>query len=58
MMSVGDLMSTLGMFSTPEDTMNTPGAYHDECGGDIISTAGGVQYTGGYHEYTGGGGGG
>ena len=27
--------------------------YHDECG-DIMSTAGGAQYTGGYHEYTGG----
>ena len=33
--------------------MSTPGAYHDECG-DIMSTLGGVQYTGGYHEYTGG----
>ena len=39
MMSVGD-MSTLG-------------AYHDECG-DIMSTPGDVQYTGEYHEYTGG----
>ena len=29
----GDLMSTLGMFSTSGDTMSTPGAYHDECGG-------------------------
>ena len=31
--------------------MSTPGVYHDECG-DIMSTLGGVQYTGGYHEYT------
>ena len=33
MMSVGDIMSTLGMFSTLGDTMITPGVYHDECGG-------------------------
>ena len=26
------------------DTMSTAGGYHDECG-DIMSTAGGVQYT-------------
>ena len=28
--------------------MSTPGRYHDECGA-FISTAGGVQYTGGYN---------
>ena len=39
MMSVGDIMSTLGVFSTP-------GGYHEYTRG--------VQYTGGYHEYTGG----
>ena len=27
------------------DTMSTPGVYHDDCG-DIMSTLGGVQYTG------------
>ena len=39
MMSVGDIMSTLGVFSTL-------GGYHEYTRG--------VQYTGGYHEYTGG----
>ena len=33
--------------------MSTPGVYHNECG-DIMSTLEGVQYAGGYHEYTGG----
>ena len=32
--------------------MTTPGAYHDECGADIMSTLQDVRYTGGYHEYT------
>ena len=59
MMSVGDIMSTLGMFSTLGDTMSTLGVYHDEwvwgyimstlgvfsTWGDIMSTLGGVQYT-------------
>ena len=59
MMSVGDIMSTPGVFSTLEDTMSTQGVYHVECGdivstvgvfstlGDIVNTPGGVQYTGG-----------
>ena len=38
MMSVGDIMSTAGVFSTPGDTMSTLG--------DIMSTSGDVQYTG------------
>ena len=49
MMSVGDIMSTLGLFSKPGDNMSTLGVntstqevYHDECS------------VGGYHEYTGG----
>ena len=37
MMSVGDIMSKLGVFSTL---------------GDIMSTPEDVQYTGGYNEYT------
>ena len=55
----GVIMSTVGgyheytggcsvhreMFSTLGDTMSTPEVYHDEC--DIMSTLGGVQYTGG-----------
>ena len=41
MSTVGDTMSTLGGCSVHRgDTMSTPGAYQDECGG--------------YHEYTGG----
>ena len=54
MMSVGDIMSTLGVFSTP-------GGYHEYTGGCsvhwgvIMSTPGGYQdASGGYHEYTGG----
>ena len=35
----GDILSTVGVFSTM---------------GDILSTVGGVQYRGGYHEYHGG----
>ena len=37
MISVGDIISAVGVFSTP---------------GDIMSTLGGVKYTGGYHVYT------
>ena len=36
----GDIMSTLGMFSTPRDYHEYTGGYQDACGG--------------YHEYTGG----
>ena len=61
MSTVGDTISTPGgyheyskripwvhwrVLSTLGDIMSTLGTYHDECGG-IISTAGGVQYTGG-----------
>ena len=35
----GDNMSILG------DVMSTPNGYHDECGGDIMSTLRCVQYT-------------
>ena len=38
-------LSTSGVFSTLGDTMMNVR--------DIMSTARGVQYTGGYHEYTG-----
>ena len=33
--------------------LSAMGGYHGECG-DIMSTAGGVQYTGGYHDECGG----
>ena len=33
---------------------STVGGYHDKCGGGFLSTVGGVQYRGGYHEYRGG----
>ena len=33
MSTVGDTMSTLGVFSTLGDIMSTPGEYHDKCGG-------------------------
>ena len=33
--------------------MSTSGGYHDTCG-DTMSTTGGVQFMGGYHEYIGG----
>ena len=51
MMSVRDMMSTLGVFSTPGyDGYSTPGyhdecVYHDECAGYDEYT-GSVQYTG------------
>ena len=68
MSTVGDTVSTLGVFSTPGDIMSTPGAYDDECEGyheytrgcpvhqgDTMSTLG-VYHDecGGYHEYSGG----
>ena len=31
--TVGDIMSTLGVFSTLGDIMSTPGGHHDKCGG-------------------------
>ena len=53
MINVGDILSTVGMFSTL-------GGYH-EYRGVILSTVGDVQYrgdimmhVGGYHEYRGG----
>ena len=41
MMSVGDIMSTLGDVQYTGDIMSTPGVCHDERGGY-------PQYTGGY----------
>ena len=38
MSTMGDILSTVGVFSTV---------------GDILSTVGGVQYHGGHHEYRG-----
>ena len=40
-------MSTLGGVQYTGVIMSKPGAYPDECGGDIMSTPGDVQYTGG-----------
>ena len=40
------------MFSTPGDIVSTLEAYNDEFGG-YHEHIGDVQYTGGYHEYTG-----
>ena len=37
MMHVGDIMSTVGVFSTG-GYHDTGGGYHDACGGDILST--------------------
>ena len=45
MSTVGDILNTVGMFSTVGDIMINVG--------DILSTVG-VQYCGGYHEYHGG----
>ena len=53
MSTVGDILSTVGVFSTV-------GGYHDKCGdiminvGGYLEYRGGVQYCGGYHEYRGG----
>ena len=46
MINVGDILSTVGVFSTM-------GGYHDKCEG-YLEYRGGVQYHGGYHEYCGG----
>ena len=43
---MGDILSTVGVFSTVGDIMINAG--------DILSTVEGVQYRGGYHEYCGG----
>ena len=47
----GDIMSIMGVFSTPGEYCEYTGAYHDECGG-YHEYSGGFQYTGRYHEYT------
>ena len=60
MMHVGDIMTTLGVFSASGDTMSTLGGYHEYIEeysvhqGDIMSTSGDVQYIGGYHDACGG----
>ena len=46
MINVGDILSTVGVFSTV-------GGYH-EYRGVILSTVGDVQYHGGYHDARGG----
>ena len=59
MMHVGDIMSTMGVFSIVGDineyhgVLITVEGYHHACGGisrcmwrDILSTVGGVQYCG------------
>ena len=42
----GDILSTVGVFSTVGDIMSTVGV--------ILSTVGDVQYRGGYHDACGG----
>ena len=42
----GDILSTVGVFSTVGDIMSTMGV--------ILSTMGDVQYHGGYHDARGG----
>ena len=42
----GDILSTVGVFSTVGDIMSTVGV--------ILSTVGDVQYCGGYHDARGG----
>ena len=63
MSTVGDILSTVGVFSTVGDIMINVGDILSTVGvfstvGDIMSTVGGVQYRGGYHplkfEYRGG----
>ena len=46
MINVGDILSTLGVFSTVGDIMSTVGV--------ILSTVGVFSTVGGYHEYHGG----
>ena len=46
MINVGDILSTVGVFSTM-------GRYHEYCGG-YLEYRGGVQYRGGYHDARGG----
>ena len=52
MSTVGDILSTVGVFSTVGGVQYR-GGYHDKCGG-YLEYRGGVQYRGGYHEYRGG----
>ena len=60
----GDILSTVGVFSTVGDIMSTVGGYleyHGGCSvpwgdimmhvGDIMSTVGGVQYRGGISSF-------
>ena len=62
----GDILSTVGMFSTVRDlminvgdilstvgTVQYRGGYHESSTGVILSTMGDIQYRGGYHEYRG-----
>ena len=46
MINVGDILSTVGVFSTVGDIMRTVGV--------ILSTVGDVQNRGGYHDACGG----
>ena len=53
MINVGDILSTVGVFSTVGDIMSTVGGYLEYCGdtqyrGDIM------MHMEGYHEYRGG----
>ena len=64
MINVGDILSTVGVFSTVGDIMSTVGGYLEYRGGcsvllgdimmhvgDIMSTVGGVQYRGGISSF-------
>ena len=52
MMSVGDIMSTLGDVQYTGRMPCVHRRFTMMSVGDIMSTLEGVQYTGGYHEYT------
>ena len=59
MSTVGDILSTVGVFSTVGDIMINVGDILSTVGvfstvGVILSTVGDVQYRGGYHDVRGG----
>ena len=53
MINVGDILSTVGVFSTVGDIMSTVGGYLEYCGGCSVPW-GYHDARGGYHEYRGG----
>ena len=49
MINVGDILSTMGVFSTMRDIMSTMGGIMSTVGG-YLEYRGDVQYRGGYHD--------